>query len=51
MIQGEQQFISSLNNTKEYVLKENNDIIYNQKFFEELIHLMNNVLMLLNQYF
>ena len=37
MVQGAQQFIASLNNTKEYDLKENNDIIINQKLFEQLM--------------
>ena len=37
MIQGAQQFIASINNTKEYDLKENNDIIINQKLFEQLM--------------
>ena len=37
MVQGAQQFIASLNKTKEFDQKENNDIINNSKTFEQLM--------------
>ena len=37
MVQGAQQFIASINQTKEYDQKENDDIVKNSNFFEKLM--------------
>ena len=37
LVQGAQQYISSLNNTKKYDIQENNDIMDNARYFEELL--------------
>ena len=37
LVQGAQQYIASLNNTKKYDIQENNEIMDNAKFFDELM--------------